>query len=483
MTKRTVPFVVRGGHMNGTILPAGSFIPQPNNINYAWEIEQKETLRDLMKQNMIDTGDVEAQIEQLKKERVLERHSSKITPPSEKDKYWRTRVKTEDGKYRKVRATSRDGLIEKLYRHYFTSEDQAKTKVTLMDMWDYYKKEALSTGSVDEASIYREDQRYRRYFAGRPSERIPIRQFDEKKICEVIEDLIREFDLNWKETKAVKGVLSAAFKCAVKHQILQENPAANIKALNINRNLCAATIPKGDKSRCYSRKEFSDFITAAYERLEKYPSSLAPAAAILNTRTGLRIGELVALKFSDVDFENQYLRIRRMATVDKDGKPIIVEHGKGKNPWALRKIALTEECLDLIRYASEINQKYGYGVDDYIFCNKDGPLTRRAVDHAIRRICYSIGMPEAKSSHDIRRTVITLLYEELGHGALDAIRRFAGHASVEQTLSYIYGMDTTEEEDIMIRNVFKKEQSETASLLTLPSSGREKLSKVSGLNR
>ena len=56
-----------------------------------------------------------------------------------------------------------------------------------------------------------------------------------------------------------------------------------------------------------------------------------------------------------------------------------------------------------------------------------------------------------KSAHDLRRTVITLMYERMGHESIDAIRRFAGHAFVKQTIAYIYGTDTTEEEDQKIR--------------------------------
>lgn len=336
--------------------------------------------------------------------------------------------------------------MSKLYEFYF--KETTRENYTLNDAWKSYKKNC-TVGKAD-STVYNYEWRFNTYFSDTLGD-CKLKNITQAQIKSVFEAIIIKYDLVWDQVRINRCVLSNILEHAVDNGIISANPAADIKALKIDRNLCAPDLPSGDKTRCYAKAELTTFKSEAKRRLEKYPQTLSTAAALLIAYTGIRIGECAALKFTDVDFDGKYLRIRRMEVFGKDNGLKIVDHGKKKSVHALRKIALNDDAIHLIKHCQEVQKMYGFHDNEYIFCNKHGRVTRYAIDGAIRRMCKKIDITPYKSAHDLRRTVITKMYEKMGHESIDAIRRYAGHSSIKQTIAYIYGTDTTEEEDEKIR--------------------------------
>ena len=414
--------------------------------DYTREINSLENLKLEMIRHNMNIDDVQTQINQLKKERILKTHTGKITAPTDSCPYWRTKIKIASGKYRNIRCRTYDGLLEKLSEYYF--KDRKLDEITVMDAWKEYTQYGMAGKS--DSTIYNYNYRFNTYFAKKLSN-IPVRKLTKKLLKDLFEEMIITHNLKWYQVKINRCVLSEMLNYCVDKEIIYLNPLTSFDELKINRNLCAPDTPPGDKSRCFSKSEYYNFKVAVKYRMQTNEKNLAYAAALIIANTGLRIGECVALKFSDVDFEKQCLRIHRMETYDPNHGVKVVEHGKKKSVHALRKIALIDEAIEAIKHCRMIQEKYGYYDDDFIFCGENGRLARYSVSGAIRRICNSINIVPCKSAHDLRRTVITLMYERMGHESIDAIRRFAGHASVKQTIAYIYGTDTTDEEDQKIR--------------------------------
>ena len=80
---------------------------------------------------------------------------------------------------------------------------------------------------------------------------------------------------------------------------------------------------------------------------------------------------------------------------------------------------------------------------EYIPCNT------RSFEPRLKRYCRECNMPELKSQHDIRRTVITNLYYK--GVPLKEIQRIAGHSSLNMTMSYIKFQDNDNDADYMER--------------------------------
>lgn len=131
-------------------------------------------------------------------------------------------------------------------------------------------------------------------------------------------------------------VLQSILKQAVKLGIIPETPAKAEKL----------TLPKAQtpKIEIFSKSEAAEML--AYLENEPLEFQTLIQLAIF---TGARRGELVALKFSDVDFEQSKITIER-AAVKLKGKPVQIKPPKD---YEVRTVTVNRECLDLIERLRE----------------------------------------------------------------------------------------------------------------------------------
>ena len=127
------------------------------------------------------------------------------------------------------------------------------------------------------------------------------------------------------------AVLQAVLKQAVKLGIIPETPAKAEKL----------TIPKvkQPKIEIFSKQEAAQML-ACLEMEDIQFQTLIQLAIFM----GARRGELVALKFSDVDFEQSKITIERAAVKLKGQKTII----KPPKDYEVRTVTVNQSCLELI---------------------------------------------------------------------------------------------------------------------------------------
>lgn len=155
-------------------------------------------------------------------------------------------------------------------------------------------------------------------------------------------------------------------------------------------------------------------------------------------KLGLRIGEAVALKWADIDWEAREIHIHRMESrvEDENGKlkVAICEYTKKKSPAGDRYLPLSDYEINLFQAVKRINEEAGYSDGDFIFCDKEGRTKIREVDNCIRAQCIRAGI-EVKSAHDIRRTVASEMRKNKVE--LEDIQWYLGHNDDATTRSYI----------------------------------------------
>lgn len=171
-----------------------------------------------------------------------------------------------------------------------------------------------------------------------------------------------------------------------------------------------------------------------------------PLGIIVLFNLGLRDGELCALKWRDIEFYRgkAYIHIQRemVAHINDTG----AAHGfevlpHCKSEAGDRRIQLNDKAIDTFNRIKLINKANSLPTtdDDYIFLRHyKGAIkfcTPRSFDPRLRKYCRQAGMTVIKSPHDIRRTVLTNLYN-VGM-PLKKIQIFAGHSALQQTMDYI----------------------------------------------
>jgi integrase len=150
---------------------------------------------------------------------------------------------------------------------------------------------------------------------------------------------------------------------------------------------------------------------------------------------GLRIGELLALRWTDVDLEQGVMRVSRNLSRAKGGPRFTTpKNGKG------RSVTLTKQAIESLRShrkaQNEVRLRLGTLWEDngLVFASETGkPLTRDFVDRrSFKPLLKRAGLPKIKL-HDLRHTCATLLLSRGVHPKY--VQELLGHASIVMTLN------------------------------------------------
>ena len=146
---------------------------------------------------------------------------------------------------------------------------------------------------------------------------------------------------------------------------------------------------------------------------------------------GLRVGELVALRWSDWTDIN-HLHIMRKDIRNQDtGNYTVVGHTKTNRDRFVILVPKTLKTLNKISHES-----------DYIFVRNGQRITARQIAYVLEKYTERQGVP-TKSTHKMRKTYASRL--NANGVPLDAIREQLGHSSLSTTLGYIYNPLTEKE--------------------------------------
>lgn len=192
-------------------------------------------------------------------------------------------------------------------------------------------------------------------------------------------------------------------------------------------------------------------------------SSEAPkvrALLLTSILLGLRRGEVVALKWSDVDFKNYSLTVSRSAYKLK-GQPQSTKAPKSKS--SVRTVFFSDLYADTLRDwmraqdADRINAKDGWHEQDYIFTNNDGDMMSL---YSLTDICAQFeekcGLRHLKL-HGLRHTCGSLMIK---NGVdLETVKSIFGHESIRTTQQYLSAYDDEKRKAAeVLTNLIKPEE-------------------------
>jgi integrase len=236
---------------------------------------------------------------------------------------------------------------------------------------------------------------------------------------EPIEDITSEAIERWKAefTRARRPsnrtlqkylvTLHGIFKRATRVYGLPSNPVAQVERPRLPR-------PAGID--VFSREEVMAMVRAAETEQD---SAMYLTAAF----TGLRIGELLALRWEDVDFEADTIRVQRNWTAGRDGTP---KSGRGR---AVPMIAEVAQAL------ARLGQRGRFvGDQDLVFCD---PLGRH-LGYKSLSARYKATLVKAELRqlrfHDLRHTFGT---HAIRHADPREVMEWMGHADLATTQKYL----------------------------------------------
>ena len=227
------------------------------------------------------------------------------------------------------------------------------------------------------------------------------------------------------------AVIHRALKYAVKIKTIQSNPAVNVER------------PRKEKfiGSFYDKKE----INTLFDIIQGHPLEVAIKLAAFY---GLRREEIIGLKWTAIDFENNTLTIQHTVTeCNLDGKHIEVASDTAKTDSSLRTMPLVTSFREMLLAKKEKQEHYrklcgrSYCKEylDYIFVNEMGERWKpRYLSDGFKRILEQNGLRRIRF-HDLRHTCASLLLAN--NVPMKKIQEWLGHSDFSTTANIYAHLD------------------------------------------
>ena len=211
--------------------------------------------------------------------------------------------------------------------------------------------------------------------------------------------------LSAKTVRNINQVISSAMDMAVRHKLILSNPTEGCELPKVEHR----------EMKTLPAEQLGAFLREAKESgvYELYYMDLA---------TGLRRGELLGLKWEDIDLQNGIIHVRRqVARVDGEVKEMPL---KTKNSY--RNISISQDAVAML------TEMEAHRSSDYVFpSSTGGPISPDSVNNMLHRVLKRAGLPSIRF-HDLRHTFATLA---LQNGVdIKTVSGMLGHFSAGFTL-------------------------------------------------
>ncbi len=196
---------------------------------------------------------------------------------------------------------------------------------------------------------------------------------------------------------------------------------------NVARHVDLPGVPRNEDIRFLEPHEIQiladNTIEGSYQRIDR-------ALYLTAAMTGLRQGELVALRWRDVDWTAGRIRVRQNYVLGEFGTP--------KSRRSTRSVPMADALAGEL---SQLHQASSWPADDdLVFADPDveGPLDKAAILRRYRRALKAARLDESHRFHDLRHTFGTrmagagtpmrTLQEWMGHRDIETTQRYADYA-------------------------------------------------------
>ena len=345
----------------------------------------------------------------------------------------------------------RDGRWEARYMTY----DMEKGKRICRSVYGHTYEEAkekrlaavMSAGLSDRADVQKQETGQtmdvlwgtvaEKWLAGIKSEQKPSTYEKYRHIyCHYLEAPLGKFALAQvtesfiKKTlpcEGISGSLKRSISCVLNRILQYASKKYHITPQNIRLDLVGKSTKTAD---VFTKSEQAKLLSAIFHEMDRFK-----LAILLCLFTGLRLGEICALKWTDIDFVNKTLvvkrTVQRLPVEGHSTKTALVET-EPKSVRSIREIPLQDSLIALLRNYQDRKE--------YIF-GGDRPLEPRTMQNHYKKILKEAEV-DYKNFHTLRHTYATNCIE--GGADVKSLSEMLGHSNVKITLNYYVhpSMDT-----------------------------------------
>jgi len=325
---------------------------------------------------------------------------------------------------RMIAASSKNALYKKLMELECGKEFRQKTLNDLVPEYLIWKRDhtAVTSKTIKE-SKYLYDGIIR-------DAQIASKAVTDIKTSELISyfrEITKDRTVTRKKFCSIKSLLSGIFAYAVMIELIEINPVTQIGNTN---QFAFKAVNRQDK--VYTAEERQKILNYL-----KDSSDIYDLAICLDFHLVTRVGELLALKWDDIEGQNIHIQrsLNLVNEINDDlscekREIIAVDHIKGNADAGFRMLPITPGADEILKRIKAL------GIDsEYIFADKNGKfLLTDTLNEHLRKICKNLGI-QYHSSHSIRFTTASLLFDAGLN--MTEIQKLLGHTTLAMTQHYL----------------------------------------------
>lgn len=322
------------------------------------------------------------------------------------------------GKRRLIAKANRAALEDEIINTY------KDPKIKFRDCYELWIAEKLEYNEIQKSTYDRYQADFKRYIIGSELEHKEIKTIDELFLENFIKAKISEGHLTAKNWGNMRTLISGAMIYARKHGYTDMRISLFLSELQLSSKIFERKIVR-DESQVFAKDEET--------RIENYiadnPDVLSLGVALAFV-TGLRVGEVAALKWSD--YMGDFLSVTRteIKYIGENGDRIedVRESTKGRDGH--RQVVLSDSAQGILEKLRAYT-----GTGEWMFTRDGQRIKARWLSLKITKLCKELELPH-RSFHKIRKTYATKL---LDAGISEKIiEKQMGHTEILTTKQFYY---------------------------------------------
>ena len=394
---------------------------------------EKELLNYALSSGMIDFNTIQKQFKMNERRKYLEMHESKIWQST--DGKWYTYMPDatkEKGKRLLKRKTKKE--LEDAIVGYYKNFTEPQTIEKTYREWIAKKVKFME---ISQQTIDRYNTDFNKYFSDCKSK--DIRCVDEEFLDDFITGNIKTHNMKTKAWSNLRTIIRGMFRFAKKNGYTQISISDYLEELELSWKMF--NHEKKPKNKViYSQKEI-DMIVCYISQSKR----LNDIAILFAVYTGMRVGEILALKWEDIFADHIHVNRTQIRYHDENGNLIHDIRDFPKSEAGIRDIVIVPELAIVIKRLRMINP-----FTEYLFEKNGSCIHLHSVCTRLYNLCNKFGF-ERKGMHAIRKYYATKLINA-GVEKIIIISQM-GHTDFSTTEKHYY--EDNEEREYVVDRITK----------------------------
>ena len=382
-----------------------------------------DDLKYAIENGIIDLSHIQENIEMSRRKDILEQYEAGIWKAS--DGYWKIRIYDEESNKRKiVKRRDREDLEDEIVRIH----KQKVENPMLSEVFTEWIDRRLELKKISLSTRQRYQQIFDRHFKEFGQER--IRDLEPEDFTSFLEEQTAECDLTAKGFSNLKTVTRGTLKWAKRKKLIDWSTEELFYDLDVSDREFKKVI-KEDSQEVFSDAEMSRMVDYLKDNLD-----IVNLGILLMFITGMRVGELAALRWEDWIYNSagrnvSIIKIRRTETRYKvDNKTVYGIKEFPKSEAGVRNIVIPQGCVWIIQKLRNMT-----AFNEYMFVRDGKRLNTCTFRKRLYRACEKTNCVK-KSPHKIRKTYCTILLDHSIDNQM--VISQMGHADIKCSESFYH---------------------------------------------